>query len=279
LHAQHGHGPAVSDFLNAQGTTSVFPNGLNPGGPPGLPDELGAATSTATFLAGTALFERIDYTGQDAAFLGLNLGTTTSGSISERSLANGTAQDTVILHTHNAFAWANFLGDGSNANPPVIFGFLPSQLVANPNLIPPVGNVDLQAVINIPHPGAPLPDLVVLNVLGGVPGDSLVSLSVFATARGPTPSGQQATMVVAQTGVLNRTPNLIGDFGYTAEVIDIQTKNGSAPAAATAEPAAASLAAAPSSGADSSHSAIDAVFAPFLDDPLAWIRQKHRLFA
>ena len=74
-------------------------------------------------------------------------------------------------------------------------------------------------------------------------------------------------------------PNLIRDFGFTAEVIDIQTNKSSASPAATAQLAAASLAAAPSSGTDSSHSAIDAVFAPFLDNPLAWIKQRHRLFA
>src|SRR4051812_45563179 len=91
----------IADFLMAQGTTSAFPNGLNPGGPAGLPDELGWITSDTTFQNGTARFARIDYTGQDAAFLHLNLGTTTSGAISERVLPDGTAQDTVNLVTHN----------------------------------------------------------------------------------------------------------------------------------------------------------------------------------
>src|SRR5215471_7389288 len=105
----------IADFLMAQGTTSVFPNGINSGGPAGLPDELGWSTSTATFENGTARFARVDYTGQDAAFRHLNLGTTTSGTISERALADGTAEDTVNLITHNAFAWANNF-DG-NTNP------------------------------------------------------------------------------------------------------------------------------------------------------------------
>src|SRR5262245_22107621 len=90
----------IADFLSAQGTTSAFPNGINPGGPAGLPDEVGWSTSTATFINGTARFVRIDYTGQDAAWLHdhygtPNLGTTTSGTISERVLADGTTQDTV----------------------------------------------------------------------------------------------------------------------------------------------------------------------------------------
>src|SRR5262245_4365013 len=67
----------ITDFLNAQGTTSVFNHGV-----PNLPDEIGWGTSTATINAGTARFARIDYTGQDATFLNRNLGTTTSGSVS-----------------------------------------------------------------------------------------------------------------------------------------------------------------------------------------------------
>jgi hypothetical protein len=50
----------IADFLIAQGTTSKFPNGVNQGGPAGLPDEVGWATSTATFNNGTAMFARID---------------------------------------------------------------------------------------------------------------------------------------------------------------------------------------------------------------------------
>src|SRR5262245_24589000 len=141
----------IADFLMAQGTTSVFPNGINPGGPAGLPDELGWATSTATFASGTARFARVDYTGQDAAFLHLSLGTTTSGTISERALPDGTAEDTVNLITHSAFAWANNFDGITN---PVVFGFLPSQLAANPTLRPPLADSALHVVVRIPHPGA-----------------------------------------------------------------------------------------------------------------------------
>jgi hypothetical protein len=217
----------ISDFLSAQGTTSLFPNGINAGGPAGLPDELGWATSTATVNNGTARFARVDYTGQDVAFLGLNLGTTTSGTISERVLADGTAEDTVILHTHNAFAWANNFDGITN---PVAFGYLPSQLAADPSLSPPLADSTLQVVVRLPHPGAALPDLVT------APASAIVSESFRATATGTTPTGQQATLVVSETGVLGRTPSPIRDAGFTAEVVDIQT-HGNAPAA-VASPAA-----------------------------------------
>jgi hypothetical protein len=259
----------IADFLNAQGTTSAFPNGINAGGPAGLPDELGWSTSTATFENGTARFARVDYTGQDAAFLHLNLGTTTSGTISERALPDGTAEDTVILHTHNAFAWANHFDGITN---PVVFGYLPSQLAANPTLHPPLADSTLQVVVRIPHPGAPLPDIVAPNVGGLPPGYTIVSESFRATATGTTPTGQQATLVVSQTGVLERTPNVIGDFGFTAEVIDINTHGNASPAVApaTAGPAA-SVAPAPLSPAHASHlRAVDATVATSLDDPPAW---------
>jgi hypothetical protein len=255
-----------------------------------LPDEIGAGTPTATFLNGTGRFARVDYTGQDAAFLHLNLGTTTSGTISERTLADGTAEDTVNLVTRNAFAWANNVNGTTN---PVVFGYLPSQLAANPALSPPLANSTLQVVVQIPHPGAPLPDLVADNVGGFPPGYALVSVSFHATATGTTPTGQQATLVVSQTGVLGRTPDLIRDFGFTAEVVDVQIHGGSphlhgsgsttavvaGPTRGTTSPTtvlqtaepAASAAPAPLSPAPASRfSAVDTVLAQSLDDSLLW---------
>jgi hypothetical protein len=210
----------ISDFLDVQGKTSAFPNGINAGGPVGLPDELGWSTSTATFNNGTARFARVDYTGQDAAFLKLNLGTTTSGTISERAFPDGTAEDTVNLITHNAFAWANNFDGNTN---PVVFGYLPSQLAANPTLHPPLADSTLHLVVRIPHPGDPLPDMGALFVTGLPPGYTIVSVSFHATATGTTPTGQQATLVVSQTGLLNRTPIPgFGDSGFTAEVVDVK---------------------------------------------------------
>jgi hypothetical protein len=264
----------IADFLNAQGQTSLFPNGVNPGGPAGLPDEIGwtKPVNFSTADVGDRL-ARVDYTGQDAAFLlahyGINLGTTTSGTISERVLADGTAQDTVNLHTHNAFAWAN-VTDGTD-NPPVSFGYLPSQLVANPNLTPPLADSDLQVVIRLPHAGAPLPDLVENLILGAdATGSQVVSLNFHATATGTTPAGQQATLVVVNNAVsgpvvLGRTPRPIpmSDFGFTAVVVDVQVHGGAPAAGPTGPPAA------PMSAAHASHpKTVDAVFGSPLDDPL-----------
>src|SRR5262249_55467867 len=99
------------------------------------------------------------------------------------------------------------------------------------------------------------------------------SESFHATAMGPTPTGQQATLVVSQTAVLSRTPNLIRDFGFTAEVIDIKPHgNSSANGIPQATGTPSTLAAAPSTHAKAPPSAraLDAAFASSLEDPLAW---------
>jgi hypothetical protein len=267
----------IADFLNAQGLTALFPNGINPGGPAGLPDEIGWTKPVAFDPAMSGeQFARVDYTGQDAAFLlahyGINLGTTTSGTISERVLADGTAEDTVNLHTHNAFAWAN-LTDGINPNdPPVSFGYLPSQLAANPHLTPPLADSELQVVIRLPHAGAPLPDLVENLILGNDPtGSQVVSLNFHASATGTTPAGQQATLVVVNNAVsgpvvLGRTPKPIpmSDFGFTAVVIDVQTHGSAQVAGPTGR-----LADGPLSATHASRQkTVDGVFGSPLDDPL-----------
>src|SRR5207302_641231 len=86
----------IAGFLAAQGSADNFHtfNGVDL---PGLPQESGWGTSSATFGAGTGHFARVDYTGQDAAFLHLNFGTTTSGNVSERPLKGGGTEVTVNL--------------------------------------------------------------------------------------------------------------------------------------------------------------------------------------
>lgn len=265
----------ISDFLLAQGSDDNFNFGV-----PGLPQELGWGTSTATFEAGVGRFVRIDYTGQDAAFLGLDLGTTTSGTVLEKALPDGTAQVIVTLHTENAFAWATMQDDSLPLeNWPVIFGFTPAQLAANPNLKPPLADSDLRAVITIPEPGAPLPDLVDTSLDGLPTGYTLVSVSFHAVAHGSTPTGQQATLVVNQTAP---------DWpAFTNEIVSIHTNQGNGPSAATSPPAANSGAATPShakasakpsdsNAVDAAWSkasrsrAVDAVMAMSLADLLEW---------
>jgi hypothetical protein len=231
----------ISDFINAQGTTSLFGPQSAPGVPAagfaGYPDNIGWVTSTATNLAGNGRFARVDYSGKDAAFLsshfGINLGTTESGTITERPLADGRAEVSVELDTKNALAWATTFslsdtGYDSNNTTPLLFGYRPQEVVAGAT--PALATAHLHVVFDNTAPGAPLPDLVNAFILGNTaPGQELVALSFRADARGVahTPTGDQpGELVVSQTGVLFRGNHYVLDGGFTAEVVSILTKKG-----------------------------------------------------
>ena len=87
----------ISDFVQAQGTF-CFPNGS--GGcllfVPPVPNFVGWGDQAGNLGAS------VDYAGLANACFGNAFGTTTSGVITERALANGRAEDTVLLFTQNA---------------------------------------------------------------------------------------------------------------------------------------------------------------------------------
>jgi len=211
----------IADFISAQGTTSVFNFGVS-----GLPDNVGWATSSASIGSGNGRFALIDYTGKQAAFLNLNLGTTTSGTVSSHRLSDGRDEVIVNLRTHNAFSFAAQFGAGYPFGP-VLFGYRPDQLAANSNLRPPVGDSHFQLVYKA-APGAVPPDVVKAFILGEQAGYELVNVSMHYTAQGKTPSGQNATLVVSQAGPEGRTPDpfSVRDFGFAVEVIDIRPNRG-----------------------------------------------------
>jgi hypothetical protein len=291
----------IGDFVNHQGTTSVFNTEV-----PGLPDTIGwTPASTATNIY-SAL---IDYAGRDAAFLaahyGINLGTTVSGTVSERPLPDGRAEVSVELHTTNALAWASVNDytnppDINSSSTPLVFGVRAQDLVAHPGLTPALAQSHFQVVFDNTAPGAALPDLVDAFILGHAgPGVELISISFRATAQGVVhdPTGQQpdqqGTMVVSQTGVLARGNGhfFVGNDpfnpGFAAEVLSIHStangpsrsaSSGSASSQSTVvghlQQSATSPAGAPSSGTHASGpGAVDAAFIPHLDgladDPLA----------
>jgi hypothetical protein len=118
----------ISDFLSQQGTTMVF------NAP--VPDEIGWANA-----APSTLFAWFDYNGTAADYLagfGIDLGTTTSGKVTERPLKDGRAEVQVILDTKNALTWAADPNPDPNADPPS-FGYRPAELAADPSLVPALG--------------------------------------------------------------------------------------------------------------------------------------------
>src|SRR5438477_12367730 len=113
-----------SDFLSKQGSTSLFF--------PPFPDFIGWSNNGPQ-----TAFAAVDYTGLVASYLaahgGPNLGTAITGTVSERALADGRAEVTVVIHGMNAMSWAVRL-PGDFANDPPIFGYRQGDLLANPSL-------------------------------------------------------------------------------------------------------------------------------------------------
>lgn len=196
---------SITDFTSAQGTTSVFTPAL-----PGLPDNVGWTTD-ATQDPG--LFALIDYSGKQAEYLlseyNIDLGTSVTGTITERPLEDGRVMVTVNLFTRNALAWASAYDPnvGFDPNAELLFGYRAEDLVADPSLTPALVDSHLQVVF-ISEAGAPMPDLVDAFILGNTPeGVELVSISFRTSGAGTVhdPAGDtEGRLVVSQSGVLFR---------------------------------------------------------------------------
>jgi hypothetical protein len=154
LRAQGNQRP-LSDFLDKQGTSQCYAYPA--------PDQLGWGTGADKTNGNANLtpprFALIDYTGLQAKYLltthKINLGTTVSGSVMERPLADGRALVTVDLQTSNALGWAdgNPLGDFNTA--PLIFGARVQDVAAGST--PALGNSHFHVEFVNTAPGAPLP--------------------------------------------------------------------------------------------------------------------------
>lgn len=228
--AQAGERP-LSDFLNAQGTTSFF-------WPP-FPDYLGwANNSTLVSSSGKSLecrFAGIDYAGLSAQYLrdhvGLDLGTAVSGSVHERPLADGRAEVSVSLHATNALTFAQTCANLGPGNPSA-FGEQQTDLLLNPYLEPGLSMVNFMVVFKNTAPGAPLPDIVCVTGATACPdGFELVSLYMRANGSGPLhyssgyEEGTPGHLVVTQTGIFRPGPwtsakSRISYDGFPAERVD-----------------------------------------------------------
>ena len=224
--AQAVHRP-LSDFINAQGTTTCFT--------PPAPAQIGSAT---TFTNQTsARFALFDYTGLTAKYLfdtyGISLGTTVAGSVTERPLADGRAEVTVNLHTTNALAWATQLDLTQPIDPqfngnPLLFGARAQDVAFG--AAPALGDSHLRIVFKNTAPGAPLPDLVCINhdfgcpaVAACPPGFEIDFLIVQQNSSGPLhaiaglgPEGTPGRLTVTQTGLIKPAIN----NGFKGALID-----------------------------------------------------------
>jgi hypothetical protein len=151
-------------------------------------------------------FLSMDYAGLAEAWLianGMSLGTTFSGSISERALPDGRAEVSVILLTRNALAWAGDMTTGGFADGELVFGYrAPDVLAGAP---PALGDSLLQITFINAAPGAPLPDLQELMFCRA---QDLLTMSASITATGAlrpqfgVPDGTPGMLHTRQTGLI-----------------------------------------------------------------------------
>lgn len=185
----------ISDFLSTQGTYSnIFV--------PPVPDYVGWADAP-----NTRFFALIDYAGVANKWLkangGADLGTRSSGNITERKLSDGRAQVTVTLRTTNALSWATpccyF------ANGPLIFGQRAQDVLQNKAAA--LGNVQFQMKFINTALGAPLPDLIQL-LFAPAPGQEFTSYAFSSHATGAYCNGTVGGMTVSQTANIPHRSNV-----------------------------------------------------------------------
>jgi hypothetical protein len=218
----------ISDFLNAQGTTMVFNTPV--------PDQIGWTNNPLLPNFPPPRFALFDYAGLANAFLishgHSSLGTQIDGSITERPLADGRAEVSVILHTTNALTWASVpVPPGAENTNPTLFGNRAADVLSGATSA--LGDSVLRVVFKNTAPGAALPDLVNAFILGNAAlGQELVSISFHGTATGPLhelaglgPEGTPGLCFVAETGLFMKpfNPNSRpGADGFPAEIVELR---------------------------------------------------------
>jgi hypothetical protein len=160
----------ISDFLSTQGTYCVA-------NPSACPDFLG--TYVAWTAPGSGRIAQVDFAAKEP--VAGQLGTATSGSVTERRLADGRAEVHVSLRTRNAMTYV-LTWDGTtdfDAGAP-LFGHTTAQIQGG--AAAGVGDSQLDVRFTNSAPGAALPDLVRF-VTGDASGLNVIGFQ--ASAFGP----------------------------------------------------------------------------------------------
>jgi hypothetical protein len=214
----------IADFLDAQGTTNQFI--------PPVPDFVGWGNNNPA-----TRFASVDYAGLANGYLvGVgypDLGTKTSGKVTELELKDGRARVSVVLHTTNALSWALKQPITDIATDPLSFGYRPAELLADEALDPALGDSEFSVEFNNTAPGAPLPDLIVAFIVGPAEeGQELLKLSFRASAAGDLrepsgfPEGTSGHLTIVQTGLVykatspDQPPHPAVADGFPAERVE-----------------------------------------------------------
>lgn len=183
----------IDDFVTAQGTKVGF-------APYDYVSWLSVTDEMSIRLA------LVDYAGVTNRALRLGLGTTYTGSVTERPLTDGRAEVVVTLQTKNALTWVADLGesfdqdDVQSASCPLLFGATGHEV--KEGATPALGESFLQLVLKNTAIGAPLPDLFSAFVTGDTyrEGQELISVSFSAKALLHLPNGKKNQVVIDQFG-------------------------------------------------------------------------------
>jgi hypothetical protein len=223
-------GPArqrpLSDFLDTQGSQNLFI--------PPVPDYLGwvapppgVKTPASSYVGGNS--GSCDYAGIAKEWLVQNgypdLGTSFSGSVTERSLDDGRILVSVELYTNNALTFGLRVTApdfGNFATDPVIFGARAQDVLAGAT--PGIGAC--HASLAWKQAPGPLVDYIHPD---GHPEFELVNQSFRATASGPLtalaglgPDGTPGLLIISQTGFFRTTFKGATADAFPAEFVEVR---------------------------------------------------------
>lgn len=222
----------IEEFVDAQGTFCITLNLF----PPPLPD--GAIVDpqgciifvppVGNFIGWSDLLRdrcaSVDYAALADIALAGALGTQTSGSITERPLADGRAEVRVVLHTRNALTWV-IDGCESFATNALLFGNRVPDVRSGAK--PALCDAEFRLVFINTAPGALLPDIEQLG-MAPEPGQELRSLAIGCNATGDLRAafgvndGTPGRANIRQTGLfMTGFHGAVGD-GFPVEFIDLR---------------------------------------------------------
>jgi hypothetical protein len=223
-------GPAkkrpLSDFLSTQGSQNIYI--------PPVPDYWGwvapppgVKTPAPSYVGGNSA--SCDYAGLANKWLvangGPDLGTTFSGSVTERLQSDGRILVQVELHTKKALTFGLRITApdyGNFATDPLIFGARAQDVLAGAK--PGIGECHASFAW-LQSPGA----LVDFNHTEGNASFAYVKLSMRANASGPLtalagygPDGTPGTLIISQTGIFGTSFKGATADAFPAEFVEVR---------------------------------------------------------
>lgn len=174
-------------------------------------------TDTKNFLGAS-----VDYAGLADDALGGILGTTFSGTVKEKRMADGRAHIVVDLRTENALTWVIPFDPTSAENQfgenELLFGARVTDIQAG--AAPALGTSRLTLEFVNPSPGFPLPDFEQL-LFGPEPGQELLSVKFQSSTDGEFANGETGKVHVQERGIFdNGFHGAVGD-GFPVELIQL----------------------------------------------------------